>query len=131
MKAILYPTTSSHVDSILKREQLFYSIGKPMNDTVHPMPVYLYETQNAGGSGKITGVIWIGPGYKFQRGSINLVAAMAYCPTITFSAEEIGGKEKFFYEILHRERFAVPKRIEDVVWRGSTRPPRTWKKIEV
>ena len=131
MKAILYPTSPDHVNSILKREQVFYSIGKAMNDTQHPMPVYLYETKNSGGTGKITGVVWIGPGYKFQRGSINLVAAMAYCPEITFSAQEIGGKEKFFYEILHRERFNVPKGIEEVVWHGSIKPPRTWKKIEV
>ena len=131
MKAILYPTSPNRADSILSLEQVFYSIGKAMNETQHPMPVYLYETQSSGGAGKVTGVIWIGPGYKFQRGSINLVAALAYCPEMTFSAGQIGGKEKYFYEILHRERFPVPKRIEEVVWRGSTKPPRTWKKIEV
>lgn len=131
MKGILYPTTPERVASIMNREQLFYSTGKLMNDTPHPMPVYFYETKNSGGLGKVTGIIWIGPGYKFQRSSVNLVAAMAYCPEIVFSAQEIGGNEKYFYEILHRERFAAPKRLEEVVWRGSTKPPRTWKKIEV
>ena len=41
MKAILYPTSSDRADSILSREQVFYSIGKAMNETQHPMPVYL------------------------------------------------------------------------------------------
>ena len=53
MKGILYPTTPQHVNSILSREQVFHSIGKVMNDTQHPMPVYLYETKNSGGTGKI------------------------------------------------------------------------------
>ena len=131
MKGILYPTSPERVTSIMNGEQFFYSTGKLMNDTPHPMPIYLYESKNAGGAGLVTGIVWIGPGYEFQRRSVNLVAALAYCPEMTFSASEIGGEKKFFYEILHRERLDPPRDLYHIIWRGSTKPPRTWKIIEV
>ena len=131
MKGILYPTTPERIASIMGGEQLFYSVGKSMNETAGPMQVLLYETKNSGGCGLITAMIWIGSGYEFRRNSVDKVAAMAYCPELNFSAATIGGKPKYFYEILHRERLVRPKEIREVVLRGSTKPPRVWKMIEL
>ena len=131
MKGILYPTTVERICSIMGGERLFYSVGKNMNETAAPMQVLLYETKNSGGCGLITGIIWIGPGYEFTKLSVDHVAAMAYCPKETFDATQIGGKKRYFYEILHKQRLNEPKEIREVVWRGSTKAPRVWKVVEL
>ena len=131
MKGILYPAGPERIASIMDREKLFYSIGKSMNETAAPMQVLLYETKNAGGSGLITAIIWIGPGHEFTKPSVDIVKAMAYCPDYTFDATQIGGKKKYFYEILHKQKLAQPKEISAMVWRGSTKPPRVWKIVEL
>lgn len=131
MKGILYPAYPERICSILGGEKLFYSVGRNMNETARPMQVLLYETKNSGGCGMIVGIIWIGPGYEFAKLSVDLVAAMAYCPKEDFSAAEIGGKKKYFYEILHKQRLEQPKEICEVVWKGSTKPPRVWKIVEL
>ena len=131
MKGILYPTSPEQVASIMGGQQLFCTVGKSMNETAGPMPVYLYETKTAGGPGLVTAVMWVGHGHECQRGEIDLAAAMTSCPKVPFSAAEIGGKARYFYEILHRERLDPPRQIRDVVWRGSTKPPLAWKVVEV
>ena len=131
MKAVLYPATPNRIKSIMTNEKIFFSIGKSMNETARPMEVALYETKNSGGSGKIVAVLWIGPGHEFQKRSVDHVKAMAYCPEHTFSASQIGGKKMFFYEILFKQYLTPAKEIREVVWRGSIKPPRVWKFIEI
>lgn len=131
MKGILYPASVQRINSIFGGEVLFRSVGKNMNETGRPMQVMLYETKNTGGSGMVVGLIWIGPGYQVPKSNLDIVAAMAYCPKEDFSASVIGAKDVYFYEILHKQRLSEPREIASFVWRGSTKPPRVWRQVEL
>ena len=112
-----------------------------MNETGHPLRVFLYETKNGGGRGLVVGEMWIGPGYEmpkrpskapkgFEIAARTKTTNMAYTPEARYSAAYIGAAKSWFYEILFVQCYAAPLEISRIVRRGSTQAPRVWKFIE-
>ena len=141
MRGVLLPATPAQIGTIFSHETVYCSAGRNMNETGHPLRVFLYETKNGGGRGLVVGEMWIGPGYEMPKRSSEApkgfeIAArtktpnMAYAPEARYSAAYIGAAKSWFYEILFVQCYTVPVDIARVVWRGSTKAPRVWKYIE-